>query len=362
MMKEKVFLKPGVAAAFMAASLFGISTPLAKSLLGDISPLFLAGLLYLGSGLGLTAIYVFNHLALRKKTDLNSTEAGLERNDFFWLAGAVLCGGVLGPIMLTSGLSLTTGSAASLLLNMEGILTAFVAAFVFREAVDKRIWIAALMMLFGSLALSYKPNEMVLAFSPGAILVTGACLMWAFDNNLTRNLSGKDPFTIARSKGLAAGITTLVIAWCAGEKFPLITPVIGSLCVGMFGYGVSLVLFVYALRHLGSARTGAYFGIGPFVGALVSVILLKDPITWLLLMAAFFMALGAWILLKEEHIHEHVHEYTWHEHRHTHEDGHHWHEHAEGIREDTDHSHLHEHKPLAHEHAHTPELHHRHPH
>jgi drug/metabolite transporter (DMT)-like permease len=361
-MKEKSMLKPGVTAALLAAALFGVSAPLAKKLLGEIPPLFLAGLLYLGSGIGLSLLYMAYCLAPQKNGSSINREAKLKGKDYLWLAGAILCGGIAGPILLTVGLSGTSGSAASLLLNTEGILTAFVAAIIFREAVGKRIWIAALMMLLGSLALSYKPDDMVIAFSPGALMVAGACLMWAFDNNLTRNLSEKDPFAIARSKGLVAGITTFVIACVAGEKFPHITPVIGSLFVGMFGYGVSLVLFVNALRHLGSARTGAYFGIGPFVGALVSVILLKDPITWMLLVAASFMALGARILLKEDHSHEHAHEHICHEHRHTHDDGHHAHEHNGGIAEDKDHSHLHEHEPIVHEHAHTPELHHRHSH
>jgi drug/metabolite transporter (DMT)-like permease len=361
-MKDKPMLKPGVTAALVAAALFGVSAPLAKKLLGEIPPLFLAGFLYLGSGIGLTLLHMAHCLAPRKEAASIDREAKLKGKDYLWLAGAILCGGITGPIMLTVGLSVTSGSAASLLLTIEGILTAFVAAIIFREAVSTRIWIAALMMLLGSLALSYKPDSMVIAFSPGALLVAGTCLMWAFDNNLTRNLSEKDPFTIARIKGLVAGITTSIIACVAGERFPHITPVIGSLCVGMFGYGVSLVLFVYALRHLGSARTGAYFGIGPFIGALISVILLKDPITWMLVMTAFFMALGAWVLLREDHSHEHAHEHIWHEHRHTHEDGHHAHVHHGGIAEDEDHSHLHEHEPIVHEHAHTPELHHRHSH
>ncbi len=355
-------LKPGVPAALMAAGLFGMSAPLAKKLLGDIPPLFLAGFLYLGSGIGLSLLFLLQHSFRKGKIPVSQREAELKGHDYLLLAGAILCGGVLGPIMLTVGLSTTSGSTASLLLTTEGILTALVASIFFQEAVGRRIWTAAFLMLLGSMVLSYRTDENGFTFSPGALLVIGACLMWAFDNNLTRGLSGKDPFAIARSKGLVAGPASLVLACMTGERITHMTPVIGALLVGMFSYGVSLVLFVYALRHLGSARTGAYFGIGPFVGAFVSVILLRDPVTWMLFISASLMAVGAWILLKEEHSHEHAHEHLWHEHRHTHNDGHHQHEHLDEITGEIDHSHMHEHRPITHTHDHTPELHHRHTH
>lgn len=355
-------LKPGVPAALIAAGLFGLSAPLAKKLLGDIPPLFLAGFLYLGSGMGLSLIVPLQRLSAKGKTSVTQREAEITAKDYLLLAGAILCGGLFGPILLTVGLSITPGATASLLLCTEGILTALVASILFHEAVGRRIWTAAFIMLLGSMVLSYKSDEAGLAFSPGALLVIGACFMWALDNNLTRNLSGKDPFAIARIKGLAAGPASIALACMTGERITHITPVIGALIVGMFSYGVSLVLFVYALRHLGSARTGAFFGIGPFIGASVSVLLLKDPVTWMLLTSASLMAAATWILLKEEHSHEHTHEHTWHEHRHTHDDKHHIHEHPDEISEDNDHSHLHEHHSITHTHDHTPELHHRHSH
>lgn len=355
-------LRPGITVALLAAALFGISTPFTKKLLSEIQPLYLAGLLYLGSGTGLSLIMMARNLIAGHGSRLLCREAPLKGHEYLWLTGAIVCGGVLAPMMLTMGLSLTYGSVASLLLNLEGLLTGIVALALFKEAVGARIWAVAALMLLGSLSLSYEPSRMTAILPQGSLLVVGACLMWAFDNNLTRALSGKDPFSIARLKGLAAGACSLTIAAIAGEKLPSAGAAISAMTVGAFCYGASLVFFVYALRHLGSTRTGALFGLGPFIGAVASVLTLREPVTWMLLLSALCMGLGTWILVREEHIHEHTHEPVIHEHRHNHEDTHHAHGHLEGVDGSGEHCHLHQHEPITHCHSHTPELHHRHIH
>jgi len=349
----------GMACAALAALLFGLATPVAKWLLGRVEPLPMAGLLYLGSGIGLSLLAFFRRLAPGRGVNrLLAGEAGLTRFDLPWLAGTILAGGVAAPVLMMWGLSLTSGSAGSLLLNLEGVLTAILACLLFREAVGSRVWGAAALMALGGGLISWMPQSR-LDLPLGSLLVLGACLMWGLDNNLTRHLSAKDPLYLAMLKGLAAGSTTLLLARAANSPLPTASTMIGVMLLGSVGWGLSLVLFIHALRHLGAARTGAVFGVAPFIGAAASLAFLGDPLTWPLFGAGCLMGLGAWLLLKEEHEHEHVHENLYHEHRHVH-DLHHLHHQDTAPRDP--HSHFHHHARLAHSHPHAPDLHHRHRH
>ena len=345
----------GILYALSAATLFGASTPLAKRLLPQVEPMLLAGLLYLGSGLGL-AVWRW----LRRGKTGGPSEASLTRLSAPWLAGAILCGGVVGPVLLMVGLSRTPASAASLLLNLEGVLTALLAWFAFKENFDRRIALGMACITVGAAALSWQGRPEV---GPpwGAFAIAGACLAWAADNNLTRNVSAADPMQIAMLKGLCAGTVNTGVALAFGAKLPPVGTLAAIGLIGLFGYGVSLALFVLALRHLGTARTGAYFALAPFVGALISVLLLREPMTAGLVIAGLLMAAGVWFHLTERHEHEHHHEALEHEHRHTH-DEHHQHAHAASDPPGEPHSHLHRHEPLAHSHPHYPDLHHRHGH
>jgi len=195
----------------------------------------------------------------------------------------------------------------------------------------------------------------------GAFAVVGACFAWAADNNLTRNVSAADPVQIAMLKGLCAGAVNTGLALVFGAKLPPIGTLAAIGVIGLFGYGVSLVLFVLALRHLGTARTGAYFALAPFVGALISVLVLREPMTAGFVIAGLLMAGGVWLHLTECHQHPHQHEPLEHEHLHTH-DEHHQHAHAVGDPVGEPHSHPHRHEELAHSHPHFPDLHHRHGH
>ena len=342
--------------ALLAAALFGASTPLAKLLLDGISPVTLAGLLYLGSGIGLLAIRVGKVLV---SPDKPSSEASLVPSDYPWLAGAVLAGGVIAPVLLMWGLGGTGASAASLLLNFESILTTLVAAAAFREAISGRIWTASIVMLGGGLLLSYDPDAQFY-LSLNSIAVIGACLMWAIDNNLTRRISAADPLTIAMIKGLAAGVINLSLGQLAGDAIPKASSIAGAMALGLFAYGISLVLFIYALRHLGSARTGAHFSTAPFIGASVAILVLAESMTVTFGVALLLMAVATWLILTEQHEHEHTHEYMTHSHRHYH-DEHHSHEH-DGSEGAEPHAHAHVHLPITHKHPHLPDIHHRHEH
>jgi drug/metabolite transporter (DMT)-like permease len=340
--------------ALVSAALFGVSTPLAKLMIGDLGPWLLAGLLYIGAGLGLTVI-----LAARTVWGTAGKEAPLTRADVPWLAGVVLFGGVLGPVLLLQGLARTDAASASLLLNLEPVFTLGLAWIVFHEHVDRRLFFGAIAIIAGSLLLSWQGD--ISSVGWGSTLIAAACLCWGIDNNLTRKISGSDPLVITAIKGLVAGGVNTTIALAAGQKLPSVPVIGGALGLGLASYGLSLVLFIVALRHLGAARTGAYYGTAPFIGAIAATALLGDPVTPTLILAGLLMAIGAWLHLAERHNHAHTHEPMQHDHRHVH-DEHHQHEHEADDPPGEPHAHPHRHGRMTHEHPHWPDLHHRHRH
>jgi drug/metabolite transporter (DMT)-like permease len=342
--------------AILAAVLFGASTPFSKLLLGQIDPLLLAGLLYLGSGIGLTLWIGFQRLVLKSKNQ----EAGLRLNDLPWLAAAILAGGVVAPILLMQGLAVTPASSASLLLNLEGVLTALLAWFVFKENFDRRILLGMAAILFAGVLLSWQSRP-GLGLPWGSLGIIGACLGWAIDNNLTRKVSAADPAQVASIKGLVAGTTNVTLALWIGARLPA-APYLGAAALlGFLSYGVSLSCFVLALRHIGTARTGAYFSTAPFIGALLSLLFLHEQVSFLFWVAGGLMVFGVWLHLTERHAHLHRHEPFTHEHLHRH-DEHHQHAHLPTDPPGEPHSHVHRHEELVHVHLHYPDLHHRHKH
>ena len=344
-------LWPGVPLALGSAALFGATPPLSKLLLGAVHPLMLAGLLYLGAGLGLTAYRA------SKGGAREAEEAPLGRADLPWLALAIGMGGVLGPVLLMLGLTLTTASSGALLLNLEGLATMGIAWLVYRENVDRSLLFGAFAILAGAALLSWDGQG--LRLNLGALLIAGACLAWGIDNNVTRRISAADPVVIAMLKGLVAGTVNLGLALLAGASLPGVAVATAAGLVGLFGIGVSLVMFILALRRLGTARTGAYYSLAPFIGALLAIAILGDPITPTLLSAGALMGVGLWLHLSERHEHWHEHEAMEHEHSHVH-DAHHQHRHDGPVTEP--HSHWHRHEPMRHKHPHYPDLHHRHEH
>jgi drug/metabolite transporter (DMT)-like permease len=334
--------------ALVAAALFGASTPLAKLLVGEIAPLLLAGLLYLGSGIGLLLWFL---LRSRERA------SNLSKSDLPWLAGAIATGGVLGPVLFMSGLIRSDGSTAALLLNLEAVFTAAIAWVVFRENVDRRVFLGMAAIVAGGAVLSWSGAP----GADGSLLIAAACLAWAIDNNLTRRVSGGDPVLIAAAKGLVAGAVNVALGLLYGANLPTPGLLAGAGVVGLLGYGLSLVLFVIALRHLGTARTGAYFSVAPFFGAALAFAVLPESASTAFWVAAGLMAAGVWLHVSERHEHTHVHEQLKHSHEHVH-DEHHRHAHAFAWDGREPHSHEHEHGGLRHSHPHYPDLHHRHHH
>jgi drug/metabolite transporter (DMT)-like permease len=350
---DRCMTRTGISFALLSAALFGASTPFAKLLLGSVDPWMMAGLLYLGAGVGLALVHL-----TRAVWRMPAIEAPLRRADLPWLALVILAGGLLGPLLLMLGLTRTDAAGTSLLLNLEGLATMAIAWIVFRENVDRRLLLGAFAILAGAFLLSWQGQA---SFQWGALFIAGACLCWGIDNNLTRKLSSADPVQIAMLKGLVAGTVNLTLSMLHGAGLPSASTVLAVAVVGFLGYGVSLALFVLALRHLGTARTGAYFSLAPFAGAVLAVLMLRDPVSAQLLIAGGLMVFGLWSHLSERHDHEHTHQAMQHEHRHRHDD-HHRHGHASGMPADEPHTHWHQHVPLRHRHPHYPDLHHRHDH
>lgn len=347
----------GIAAAVLSALLFGVSTPLAKLLVAGVPPVALAGLLYLGSGVGLMA---WRWLRQRTGIGSESWEAPLARADWGWMAGAILSGGVIAPVLLMFGLTRTPGSAVALLLNLEGVFTAVIAWFVFRENVDRRVAAGFFLIVGGGVLLSWEGSPEG-GLPLGGLLVVAACLGWAIDNNLTQRVSGSDPVQIAGIKGLVAGCINLTLAGLGGWDPAPLPVALAALGVGFLGYGVSLSLFVWGLRRLGTARTGAYFSIAPFIGVVFSLWLLHETPTPLFWIAGLLMAAGVWLHLTERHEHLHEHGPLAHAHRHVH-DEHHRHEHPIAWDDARPHTHFHVHERITHRHPHYPDIHHRHDH
>ncbi len=343
----------GVQAALLAAVLFGASAPLAKLLLGEVSPWLLAGLLYVGAGAGMGTWRLVRR----------APRVRLPRHEVPWLAGAVAAGGIAGPVLLMAGLDAMPASGASLLLNAEGVLTAVLAWVAFREPAGRRVVLGMLAIVAGAVVIAVPSGRAEVTSAWPALAIVGACACWALDNNLTRKVSLTDATWLAAVKGAVAGPTNLGVALLLGAHLPSAGPTAAAAALGFVSYGLSLVLFIVGLRHVGTARAGAYFSIAPFFGAVLAVAL-GDAVTWQLALAGALMAVGTWLHLTERHAHEHTHEPITHEHWHTHDDGHHDHEHLPGqeVPPGVRHRHVHTHAAVTHTHEHYPDAHHRHEH
>lgn len=339
----------------ISAALFGISPPLAKLLTKNLPPVALAGFLYLGAFAGLSIYSVLRGIISSEKTK----SANLNKGDFPWLFGAILSGGIIAPICLMFGLSRISGFTTSLLLNLEGIFTAIIAVIFFKENAGRRLWLALLCMTAAGIFLTWDSSQGKFNFL-GPLLVTLSMIGWGIDNNLTRNISTRNPIQITRIKGLVSGLVSISLAYALGMHIQWDLNIVYALLLGSFSYGISLVFFIKALEGLGSFRTGMFFSLAPFIGAVTSLILLQEWIGWVMFPSVILTVAGAWLISTEEHSHVHRHQEVIHTHLHNHNDMHHFHEHTGNVHE----PHVHEHRHLEeiHVHSHWPDTHHRHEH
>ena len=338
--------------ALVAAFFFGCITPGTKFFISNLPPQSMAGLLYFGAGIGL-----FSILAIRNA--LKSSFERIEKKDYKWFFLATFFGGILGPAFLTYGISQISGSTASLLLNLEAVLTSLIAWFIFKEHFEKKIVYGMILIVLGCLSLSINSASAAGTDTlAGFVLICLACLSWGIDNNVTRKISHLDPMLLASLKGLIAGSSNLFLGFIIGERLFMSTDLLG-----FFGIGVSLVAFIISLSSIGTARTGAVFSTAPFIGSLISITLLGEPITLPVILALVLMAAGVWMHFSEDHEHEHLHEELHHEHEHIHDgtDEHHDHHH-DHVDPKAPHVHQHTHRMMVHKHPHFPDIHHQHAH
>lgn len=340
---------PVIFIALLSALLFGAATPISKNLLSQLSSFQLAGLLYIGAAIGVVFIVVRDGKFILPWR--------MDRKNAFRLLGAVIFGGMLGPLALLAGLRLANASSVSMWLNLEMVATAILGHFIFKDYLTRTGWIAAGGILLSAIILtSGEGSAGILA----GILVTLACICWGIDNHLTALIDGITPAQSTFWKGLVAGTTNLIIGISIAPLVGSMGAVIGGLILGVFAYGFSIVLYITAAQHLGATRSQLIFSSAPFWGILLSILILGEKFTWQLAVAIILFIASLVLLMREQHQHHHIHEKILHDHPHRHDDGHHDHH----VEDDTDgwHSHPHQHDFLKHAHPHLPDLHHRHSH
>ena len=348
-----------------AALLFGISAPLISTLTAAGSALSIAGLLYAGATLALLGVRLVRG---------TRAETPVSRKDWPALAALTLLGGVVGPVALVLGLARLPAASSSLLLNLEAVFTLAIAVLLGHEHLGRRGLVSAVLTIAGALVLS--EGSLNGANALGAALIALATLAWGIDNNLSQHLSLRDPIQIATAKAAGASVPMLLLALLRGHAFPPLPVTLALVLIGALGYGISIWLDLLALRDLGAAREALLFSTAPFVGALFSVVVLRESLSPPLLLATGLMGVGVVLLLQEHHSHSHRHEPLLHAHRHRHDprgeqgrgDPHHEHNHApedlEGLPADRPfwHAHEHRHQELEHAHPHVSDAHHRHRH
>lgn len=339
--------------AILAAALYGISSPVSKLLLAEIPPTLMAALLYLGAGVGMLIVNIIKVLSNKKQI-----EAKITKKELPYTLGMIILD-IGAPIFLMIGLTMTTAANASLLNNFETVATSCIALLIFKEAIGKRMWIALSLITLASIVLSIKDFSSF-SFSTGSIFVVLACVCWGFENNFTRMLSLKDPLQIVVIKGFGSGIGSLIISIALKEYSSNITYIAFTLLLGFVAYGLSIFFYIKAQRVLGAARTSIYYATAPFIGVLISWLVLQERITESFIIAIVIMLIGTYFVVSEDHKHSHIHIKVTHEHKHNHEDCHHNHLHDSIIV--GEHSHVHTHEGTQHKHAHSPDLHHKHMH
>lgn len=333
--------------AFLAAVFYAINIPASKMLLRDVGPTTMAALLYLGAGIGVAGLSLFNVKDRR-------ASAPLTRQDMPFVIGMIVLD-IAAPIFLMFGIRHGSSANASLLGNFEIVATTLIALFVFREAVSKRLWAAIALITLASVLLSFEGANSF-KFSYGSLLVVAATVCWGFENNCTRNIASKSTYEIVMLKGVFSGLGALAIACAKHEPMPGFAHIAAALVLGFVAYGLSIFLYVRAQNTLGAAKTSAYYAVAPFVGAFLSFLLLKESLSWIYLAALAVMVAGAALVvvdtLVRRHTHPHQHTYT-HSHDgsvHTHTVTHaHGHDH---FMTDATHTHRHSVAELEQSHSH----------
>jgi drug/metabolite transporter (DMT)-like permease len=336
--------------AILSAALFGAATPASKWLLAGLTPFQLAGFLYLGAAFAVApAFFRRNALSLPLISD---------KPNRLRLLGAVVFGGILGPVLLLFGLNLAEAGSVSLWLNLELAATVVIGVFFFRDHLSANGWIGVIAAIFAASLLSW--SQGIANISAGALVLL-ACICWGLDNHLTALIDGITPSQSTFWKGLIAGSVNLSIGIALDPLNLDARTIVAALLVGALSYGASIVLYIRSAQGMGATRAQVIFSSAPFFGVLLSVLCLGESISGVHLIATAIFIAAITLLLRDNHSHVHVHKSLRHKHSHRHDDGHHNHYHQD-VSPSVRHTHYHEHPHLEHKHPHWPDLHHRHSH
>ena len=274
--------------AFLAAAFYAVNFPFSKLLLKSVAPTMMAALLYLGAGTGVGILSLFMRKDKRKYERL-------DKSDLPYVIGMIALD-IAAPILLMIGVRRGTSASASLLGNFEIVATTVIALLIFKEAVSKRLWLAIILITLASAILSFEGAESF-RLSSGSLFVLLAAICWGFENNCTRKISAKNTYQIVTLKGLFSGLGALLIALLLHEPFPGVWQIAAALMLGFVAYGLSIFLYIRAQRTLGAAKTSAYYAAAPFIGAILSFLILKESLTWLYLVALAVMIAGTLLVV-----------------------------------------------------------------
>ena len=310
--------------ALLAASIYSINIPLSKLLLKHVETTMMAGLLYFGAGIGLIILTnIMKFIGISKKQE------PLTKKELPYTIAMVILD-IIAPILLMLGISMTNSANVSLLNNFEIVATSIIALVIFKEIISKKLWIAIFLVTIASIILSFE-GKGAFVFNKGSLLVLAASRCWGFENNCTKMLSNKDPIEIVTIKGCFSGLGSIIIALIIGEKFPDLIWLFTVMLLGFIAYGLSICLYIIAQKHLGAAKTSAYYSVAPFLGVAFSMLLLHEKPTLQFYIAFLIMIIATIIMVKDTITLQHTHE---HEHIHSHE-----HRHGDIV-----HTHMHSHK------------------
>lgn len=343
--------KRAIVIGLLSGLLFGIATPFSKLLVSKVNSFELAGLLYLGAAVAFLPFIIRNF----------EKEMGFirKRNQLLTIGSIVLFGGLLGPVLLLTGLRLANSSSVSVWLNMELVATAVLGVLIFKDHLDRYAFAGVFFTLAAGITVSFQEGNAGIA---SGLFIMAACFCWGIDNHLTALVDGASPQTITFIKGAVAGSTNLIIGLMTASGKPEPVVIFLSLAVGIVSYGFSIVLYVTSAQQLGATRSQILFSTGPFWGIMLAFFLLSEPINYYIIISMVFLAVGIFMTSIAIHGHSHQHPEIVHVHMHSHDDNHHNHTHDDDIESSTSHSHVHEHKETIHSHEHYPDIHHRHTH
>ncbi len=277
--------------AILAALLYALSTPFSKILLEKLPPTILAGFLYLGAGIGMTAVYFIS-------SKQGKTKSIISHKNLPYLSAMVVLD-IAAPILLMVAIKHAQAESISLLNNFEIVATSVIALLFFKEKITSRLWCGIGFITLAGILLS-ADDISSFAFSSYSLYAILACVCWGFENNCTRKLSHNDPAKIVIIKGFGSGTGAFIVALLSGNRIHFTPYIIWALLLGFVAYGMSVFFYVCAQKYIGAARTAAFYALAPFIGAILSIAIFPKMPSLLFIFAFLTMAVGTYLTSHEK--------------------------------------------------------------